>query len=109
MAERSQAPEPKRTRTDGGTQPVVLYSYWRSSTSFRARIVLAWKGIAYEYRPVHLVKGEQRSEEYRKTNPMGAVPTLVIDGETLTQSQGGWARRLLRPQPYPHLRSHDRP
>ena len=36
--------------------------------------------------PVHLVKGVQRSEEYRKVNPMGQVPALVIDDITLTQS-----------------------
>ena len=36
--------------------------------------------------PVHLVKGVQRSEEYRKVNPMGQVPALVIDDMTLTQS-----------------------
>jgi maleylpyruvate isomerase len=32
-----------------------LYSYWRSSSSWRVRIALAFKGIAYEYAPVHLL------------------------------------------------------
>lgn len=66
----------------------ILYSYWRSSCSYRVRISLAFKGIDYEYRPVHLIKdgGEQRKEEYARLNPMKVVPTLQIDGASLTQS-----------------------
>ncbi|XOV79081.1 MAG: maleylacetoacetate isomerase [Aestuariibacter sp.] len=56
-----------------------LYSYWRSSASYRVRIALNLKGIEYEYHPVHLVKdgGEQHSEEYLCLNPGELVPTLV--------------------------------
>ena len=59
-----------------------LYSYWRSSASYRVRIALALKGIAYEYAPVHLVRdgGEQNQPAYRAINPQGRVPYLV-DGE----------------------------
>ncbi|GAB1601205.1 maleylacetoacetate isomerase-like [Argonauta hians] len=66
----------------------VLYSYWRSSCSWRVRIALALKKIPYEYKAVHLVKdgGKQHSDEYKKMNPMEQVPSLVIDGITLTQS-----------------------
>lgn len=64
-----------------------LLGYWRSGASYRVRIVLALKGIDYAYRPVNLLKGEQRGAEYLKTNPQGLVPTLITDdGETLTQS-----------------------
>ncbi|CAG5126849.1 unnamed protein product, partial [Candidula unifasciata] len=65
---------------------VVLYSYFRSSASWRVRIALAIKGVKYEYRAVSLVKGEQFSDEYKKLNPMGQIPTLLIDGHCLTQS-----------------------
>ncbi|XP_013084764.2 maleylacetoacetate isomerase-like isoform X1 [Biomphalaria glabrata] len=67
---------------------VILYSYFRSSASWRVRIALAIKDINYEYKAVHLVKdgGQQHSEEYKRLNPMEQVPTLVIDGHTLTQS-----------------------
>ncbi|XP_029642112.1 maleylacetoacetate isomerase [Octopus sinensis] len=66
----------------------ILYSYWRSSCSWRVRIALALKNIPYEYKAVHLVKdgGQQHSDEFKKMNPMEQVPALVIDGITLTQS-----------------------
>lgn len=66
----------------------ILYSYYRSSASFRVRIALAHKGIDYEYRPISLVKdgGQQLSESYRELNPMAQVPSLVIGDVTLTQS-----------------------
>jgi len=66
----------------------ILYSYFRSSCTWRVRIVLAWKGIEYEQRSVHLIKdgGEQFTEEFKKVNPMSQVPALVIDGHNLTQS-----------------------
>lgn len=67
---------------------ILLYSYWRSSCSYRVRIALAYKGINYTYSPIHLLKdgGQQLTPEYSKLNPMREVPTLLIDGHTLTQS-----------------------
>lgn len=58
-----------------------LYGYWRSSSSWRVRIALAIKGVDYTYVPVHLVKegGEQHGEEFRRLNPMGQVPVLVVE------------------------------
>lgn len=69
------------------TKP-ILYSYWRSSCSYRVRIALAIKGMAYDYRAVHLVKdgGEQHSDAYKALNPMEQVPTLQHQGHTFTQS-----------------------
>ena len=55
---------------------VRLHGYWRSSCSWRARLLLHLKGIDFENVPVHLVKGEQRAEGYRALNPMQQVPTL---------------------------------
>jgi maleylpyruvate isomerase len=67
---------------------VILHNYFRSSASQRVRIALNLKGIAYEYRSVHLVNGggEQFSAEYRALNPMREVPSLEIDGHVLAQS-----------------------
>jgi maleylpyruvate isomerase len=60
---------------------VKLYSYWRSSASWRVRIALAWKGIPYEYRPVHLARdgGEQYRPDYLAINPLSQVPVLELD------------------------------
>jgi len=66
-----------------------LYSYFRSSASFRVRIALAWKGLDYDYVPVHLTKGggQQFAPEYAALNPASLVPALLEDdGSVLTQS-----------------------
>ena len=65
-----------------------LFSYFRSSASYRVRIALHWKGLQFEYIPVHLVKngGEQHSERFRTLNPMGHVPALVHDDFVLAES-----------------------
>lgn len=64
-----------------------LYNYFRSSASFRVRIALAVKGLAYEYLPVHLAKGEQKQPEFAAVNAEGLVPVLQLDdGQRLTQS-----------------------
>lgn len=64
-----------------------LYSYWRSSCSYRVRIALGLKGQEWQTIPVHLVKGEQRADSYASVNPSNYVPTLELsDGTRLTQS-----------------------
>lgn len=63
-----------------------LYTYWRSSASHRVRIALAYKGLAYESVHVNLLSSEQRGDAYKQTNPMGYLPSLVIDGTTYTES-----------------------
>lgn len=62
-----------------------LYSYFRSSCSYRCRIALNLKGLETEYIPVHLLKGggEQRQDKYKKLNPQGLVPALVTDDEDI--------------------------
>jgi maleylpyruvate isomerase len=65
---------------------IKLYNYFRSSAAYRVRIALNLKNLSYEYLPVHLVKGEQRAEQYRALNPHALVPLLVDDGEAMTQS-----------------------
>lgn len=66
----------------------ILYSYFRSSASYRVRIGLALKGIEYDYRAVHLVEdgGAQYKPAYEAVNPMHEVPSLLIDGRVLSQS-----------------------
>ena len=69
-----------------------LYSYFRSSASYRVRIALNLKSLPYDVVPVHLIKhgGEQLAPEYRKLNPEALVPSLLLDdtadSSVLTQS-----------------------
>ncbi|XP_023683997.1 maleylacetoacetate isomerase isoform X2 [Paramormyrops kingsleyae] len=69
------------------TKP-ILYGYFRSSCSWRVRTAFALKGIDYDQVPVNLVKdgGQQLTEQYKELNPMRQVPTVKIDGVTLSQS-----------------------
>jgi maleylacetoacetate isomerase/maleylpyruvate isomerase len=63
-----------------------LFSYFRSSASYRVRIALALKGLDYAYLPVHLAKSEQLGESYAQVSASRLVP-LLRDGEhSLTQS-----------------------
>ena len=69
----------------------TLYSYWRSSCSWRVRTALLYKGLQYEYRHVSLIgdKGTTKPD-FVKVNPYRQIPALVIDDEgrqvTLFQS-----------------------
>ena len=64
-----------------------LYSYFRSSASWRVRVALALKGLDVEYRAVHLLKKEQATPEYVEKSTSGLVPLLVTDdGLRLHQS-----------------------
>jgi maleylacetoacetate isomerase len=66
---------------------MLLYDYFRSSASYRVRIALNLKGVAYDRRDVSLVAGAQRSPEHLAVNPQGFVPALDIGGGVvLTQS-----------------------
>jgi len=65
-----------------------LHSYWRSSAAYRVRLALHYKGLAYHYLPVHLLRdgGEQFGAAYLEINPQSRVPALEVDGQVLTQS-----------------------
>ncbi|WP_224814215.1 maleylacetoacetate isomerase [Hasllibacter sp. MH4015] len=66
---------------------MILYSYWRSTTSYRVRAALNLKGVPYETRAVDLVAGDQTTPDYLALNPGGGVPALRLDdGTILTQS-----------------------
>ena len=63
-----------------------LFGYWRSSASFRVRLVLQLKGLDYEQHPVNLRQGEQKEKAYRRVNPQGLVPFLIDGDVQLGQS-----------------------
>jgi len=65
---------------------IILFDYWRSSASYRVRIALNLKGVAYETVDTSLLDGAQKAPDYVARNPQGFVPMLSIDGHDLTQS-----------------------
>lgn len=67
-----------------------LFTYYRSTSSYRVRIALALKGLDYQTVAVNLIAangGEHRQPPYLAINPQGRVPALRTDnGDVLTQS-----------------------
>jgi maleylacetoacetate isomerase len=76
----------KDTKISGPEHKLVLYGYWRSSSTYRVRLALAAKGLAYETVAVDLLKGEQSRPEHLGRSPTGYVPCLVVDGEPFVES-----------------------
>jgi maleylacetoacetate isomerase len=58
-----------------------MYSFWRSSATYRVRVALALKGLSVDERNVDLDAGGQRDPAFLAVNPMGGVPTLVEVGD----------------------------
>ena len=65
---------------------ITLFDYWRSSASYRVRIVLNLKNVPYTRVPTSLLDNAQKAPAYVARNPQGFVPMLSIDGHDLTQS-----------------------
>lgn len=66
-----------------------LFTYYRSTSSYRVRIALALKGLAFNALPVNLIRdgGEHHTPDYLAINPQGRVPSLRLDdGEVIIQS-----------------------
>lgn len=66
-----------------------LYTYYRSTSSYRVRIALALKGLEVNAIPVNLIRdgGEHRKPDYLAINPQGRVPALRLEeGEVVIQS-----------------------
>ena len=65
---------------------MILHDFPLSSASYRVRIVLNLKGLAYEKRNYVLRAGEQRAPDYLAINPAGLVPALEVGDVRLGQS-----------------------
>jgi len=67
---------------------IHLYSYFRSSASYRVRIALHLKGQSYDTVPVHLLNngGEQYAPAFSAMNPQSLVPVMEEEGRHITQS-----------------------
>lgn len=65
-----------------------------TSNGLRAKIMLDECGLPYKLHPIDLMKGENKTPEFLKMNPMGAIP-VIVDSEgpggkpvTMAQSVG---------------------
>jgi len=56
-----------------------LYDFPQSPNCRKVRIYLAEKGLTVPLQLVNLLAGEQRSPEFLRRNPFGAVPILELD------------------------------
>jgi len=79
-----------------------LYGYYRSSASYRLRIILNSKGLEWEYHTVNLLKGEQKAKEFKALNPLGLVPVLDT-GEAMLAQSPAIAEYLEEQHPEPAL------
>jgi GST-like protein len=80
-----------RDQTEGDTM-IELYTA-ATGNGQRAAIALEEAGLRYRAHKLDLAKGEQRSAEYLKINPAGAIPAIVDPegpgGKPITLAQSG--------------------
>jgi maleylacetoacetate isomerase len=65
---------------------IKVYGFWRSIASFRVRVALRLKGLAFEETPIDILSGEQFKPEYEAVNVERVVPTFIHDGHSIYQS-----------------------
>jgi glutathione S-transferase len=58
----------------------------KSFNTLKIRFALAEIGVAYQFTPVDLAKGESRTAEFLRINPHGKVPVLLDDDFALPES-----------------------
>jgi glutathione S-transferase len=86
---------------------LVLHHAWRSSASRRVRLCLAEKGLVFESRLVDMMAMEHHSPEYLKINPLGVIPTLILDDGRSLYESGTICEYLDEAYPDPPLRPAD--
>src|ERR1700722_9466458 len=65
---------------------IQIYGFWRSIASFRVRVALKLKGLAFEEIPIDILSGEQFKPDYEAVNAERVVPTFIHDGHSIFQS-----------------------
>jgi len=65
---------------------IQLYGFWRSIASFRVRVALKLKGLAFDEIPIDILSGEQFEPAYAAVNAERVVPTFIHDGHAIYQS-----------------------
>ena len=57
-----------------------LFSYWRTSATYRVRVAFNLKGVKPRETDVNIDTGQQHDAAFRAINPMGAIPALIDHG-----------------------------
>src|SRR5262245_51556672 len=66
---------------------MLIYGDIRSGNCQKVKITADWLGLGYDWHPIDVVAGQTRTAEFLALNPMGQVPTVVLDdGRVLAQS-----------------------
>lgn len=68
------------------TEALELYHYWDSVCSYKVRMCLEEKGLAWSSTHVDLLKFEHLQPGYLALNPNGVVPTLVHGDRVINES-----------------------
>ncbi|MDX1722421.1 MAG: glutathione S-transferase family protein [Pseudomonas sp.] len=64
-----------------------VYGDYRSGNCYKVKLMLNLLGIAHEWVPVDILKGETQSEAFLAKNPNGKIPVLELeDGTCLWES-----------------------
>lgn len=63
-----------------------LFSFWRTSATYRVRVALNLKGVTAQEHDVNLETGEQRQPDFLRINPMGAIPALIDHAQGAPQA-----------------------
>jgi glutathione S-transferase len=72
---------------------MVTFYHAPGSSSMAVHIALHEVGAAFDGRTNSFAHRDQDPPEFRKLNPEGKVPTLVVDGRPLTEVGGILYRR----------------
>lgn len=63
-----------------------LYTYFRSTASYRIRIALNFKNIPHELIPIDLIHDKHKDDEFKNINPHARVPVLIDKDFKIGQS-----------------------
>jgi len=65
----------------------IVYGMSESGNCYKIKLLMHHLDLAYRWKEVDIFKGESKSEDYLRMNPVGEVPLLQLpDGSHLAQS-----------------------
>ncbi len=71
----------RETRMTTHSDRFELFSYWRTSATYRVRVAFNLKGVKPRESNVDIDAGEQHGEAFRRVNPLGGIPALIDHAE----------------------------